>query len=688
MKTSRPRRPPSNISRLFETIRSHGLDTIPPIRDLMEWVQEDPRDRTIIQELKEAVIEEYELQRLAPDPFRRTAPREEHYLNGEIRLGEMPHFGFSYGINVGMLVKHLLILGMIGGGKTTVIKNLLQQILQLDNPPKLLILERKQEFTELLNLPCDMHVLDANTLAFNPLRPPSGIELNKWLGVFSETMINQLDIREASASFIVEHASRLIEAQKKEGRFPTLQDLRAAIFQEKCPATSKNGNYRETVLNRLDALASQIPAMFSSGKQIDFDKLVSSHCLILLHEITHSSVQNFLMSLLMAQIFLHRKLTGGLQSSLTNLIVFDEASGLFRRKAELQDHVPFIADLVQTARGYGIGLIAASQYSTDLAHSLLANAGTRMMVGGFGRTEDTDIFLKLRGCSREHRQYVITHPEVGRAFIADKRWPHIVECSMALPDLPPPVPMEELKIRMNESARFFEIEPVAVDPMSSPETFPPQIELSPEPKPVAIPTVESRETRVLKHIYDDHFVTVAKRSKDLGIPSVTLQKEIEKLERKKMIIRYPVHSRPSGRPPELLEIMPAGLALIGMPPKPAMKGKGSYLHRFYQLHVSQYFKAQGYRVKIEGRADNKLVDVVAEKPGEECVAIEIELQQKSNPDHIVENLQNCQAARRITRTLCLAPTNKEIKQIEELVTKQGLDRDRLRIDRLSNYMEA
>ena len=655
----------------------------------MKWVEQDPGNLTLLSLLRDKLDAERENQRLNPDPFRRTAPREEHHLNGSICLGKMPHFEFPYGLNLEALVTHLLILGITGGGKTTVIKNLLMQTLQQPAPPKLMILERKQEFTELLNLTPDMHALDANTLAFNPLRPPPGIELNKWIGIFSECMINYMDIREASSSLLADLALRLIDLHEKQGSFPTLGDLCAFIAQQPYKELSKNGNQKETVLNRLNNLMIHLPAMRSSSRQADIEKLINNHCLILLHDITHSKVQNFLMSLLMAQAFLYRKLTRGLQNSLENLIVFDEASGLFRRKAEEQDHVPFIADLIQTARGYGIGLIAASQYSTDLAHSLLANAGTRMMVGGFGRTQDTDIFLKLRGCSPEHRQYVDTHPEVGKAFIADKRWPHVVECNMALPDLPPPVPMEELKVRMSQSARFFGVkpenpEPATIEPMPENKATQPQ----PEQAPIALPKVESRETRVLKHIYADHFITVAKRSKDLEIPSVTLQKEIEKLERKKLIIRYPVHSRPSGRPPELLEIMPAGLALIGVLPKPAMKGRGSYLHQFYQLCVSQYFKTQGYKVKIEGMADNKLIDIVAERAGEECIAIEIELQGKSNPNHVVENLKNCMAAHRITRTLCLAPTNEDVKRIEKLVTKHRLERTHLKIDRLSKYMEV
>lgn len=679
---------PTSHSRLFTIIRHHGLDTVPRIKLLMDWIVEDPKDRTILNELWEVVEDEIKEQRKDPDPFRKTAPRDELILDGELRLGTIPHHNYPYGIDIRTLVTHLLLLGRTGGGKTTVIKNLLMQILRMPDAPKLMILERKQEFTELLNVSPDLHILDVETLAFNPLCPPKGIAQNKWIGIFTECMVNHLDIREASSSFLMEHATRLIKQCEKDGKFPTLGDLKTFIAQQPYKELSKNGQQKETVLNRLNDLFGHFPAMFSTQSQTDIEKLVNNHCLILLHDITHSTVQNFVMTLLMAQAFLYRKLTCGLQGELTNLIVFDEASGLFRRKAEEQDHVPFIADLVQTARGYGIGLIAASQYSTDLAHSLLANAGTRMMVGGFGRKEDTDTFLNLRGCSKEQHLYVNRNPAPGKAFIADNRWPHNVECNMTLPDLPDPLNAAELQARMQAAADLFNIKPEKTtadhqqDPSRNTETA------RPKKKPKENAKVESVEVRLLKHIYDDPFVTVDRRSEQLGIPSGTLQTEIKKLKRKGLVEIYPVHSNSSGRPRDLFEILDDGLDLIGKPPHSPMRGRGGYLHRFYQLQVSRHYKKLGYRVEIEGMADNKNIDVIAEKPGEECIAIEIELQGKSNPGHIRENIAAALAAKRITRILCLATIKKEVQRVEQTVTKHGLTGKPISVDRLSNHMEV
>lgn len=78
---------PQNAARLFHTIREHGLDTLPRIRLLMNWVEVDPEDKTIINELYDTVNEEIRLQQSSPDPFRKTAPRAEDQFHGELNLG-------------------------------------------------------------------------------------------------------------------------------------------------------------------------------------------------------------------------------------------------------------------------------------------------------------------------------------------------------------------------------------------------------------------------------------------------------------------------------------------------------------------------------------------------------------------------------------------------------------------------
>lgn len=646
----------------------------------MNWVELDPSDKTIIKELNDCVNEEIRRQQVVPDPFRKTAPRDSNHFQGELNLGIIPHHGHAFSANIESINKHWLLLGKTGGGKTTIMRNALLKILKQPDPPNVTLIERKQEYTELLSACPDMHVLDSKHLAFNPLRPPDGINTAQWIGIFTECMVNYLDIREASSSFIMDHALRLISNMKKEGRYPTLGDLRAFIYQQPYKPFSKNGQQKETVLNRLNDLLNSLPAMFESRRETDIEKLISSHCLILLHDITHGTIQNFVISLLIAQSFLYRKIHCGLQNRLEHIFVLDEAASLFRRRDEVKDHVSFINDVIKTARGYGFGFIAASQMATDLSHALLANSGTRMMVGGFGRTEDIDVFLRLRGCSPEQRQYVLNHPDVGKAFIIDERWPHIIECDLHNPQVPERPSAEELLRRIEKSAKELTTR-VQLPVTSSEPTEYPKKNLIPSEKPVSI------EMQVLLHIYHNNFLRLRDRAKALNIPMATLRKEISRLESGGHIKIYKVHGK-SGAPRDLYEVTASGLKEIRQPER-KMKGKGSYLHQFYQGRVAANFKAQGSRVDIEGVFQGKNIDLIArKKPDGECVAIEIELHSQANPDHVIENIEQAAVADGVDRVLCLVPTESDRKAVEKCVTRSLFMSKPVHVERLWKYLEG
>lgn len=647
----------------------------------MKWIEDDPKDQTILIELKEVLLEEIRLQRLLPDPFRKTAPRDSSILDGELKLGVIPHHEHTYGIMLPHLIWHLLVMGRTGGGKTTVIKNLLLQILQLLKPPNIMILERKQEFTELLTAHSDFNVLDVEHLSFNPLLPPAGIKTEIWIGIFTECMINYLDILEASSSFLMDHALRLIKPKTTTGAYPNLSDLYSFIEGIKYAPTTKNGQQKQTVQNRLTNLRHNLPGMFNPKGHIGIDQLMNGHCLLLLHDIPHIGIQNFVVSLILAQMFLYRQKKTGLQTELTNLVVIDEAASLFRRQDELRkEHSSFISEVIRTARGYGVGMIAASQQSTDLSHSLLANVSTRMMVGGFGRTADINEFLKLRGYTPEHRDYVIRHPNIGKAFIADGRWPHIVECDMDNPRLPPKLSSTELDTRITESFNRL------ATPLPTPATT------ASKTKKVAKPTEPHPDTvllslRVLNSIYGNHFIKHAERSKGLNVPGSTLKKKIDDLESRGHLKIHKVHGK-SGAPRDLYEITQDGYLIIGKPLK-KMKGKGSYLHCFYQQQITRHFKKEGYRVDIEGTACGKDIDLIARKqPTGECIAIEVELNSTANPGHVIENLEKAANVDFIDRILCLVPKEPERKAVKKSVTKSGLLESKpIQVERLYTYLE-
>ncbi len=66
---------------------------------------------------------------LYPEPFRQSNPSG-NAMNGEIRLGVIRHTDSVWGISTAALTTHLLLTGRTGGGKTSVIKSIIKQLIE------------------------------------------------------------------------------------------------------------------------------------------------------------------------------------------------------------------------------------------------------------------------------------------------------------------------------------------------------------------------------------------------------------------------------------------------------------------------------------------------------------------------------------------------------------------------------
>ena len=454
---------------LFERIRHQGLDMVKGVHDLMEWVTEDPYDEDVFQELEERVAEEEEIQRLNPDPFRATTPRDTEVLKGEIEIGVIPQNGGRYGFSVESLREHVLCIGRPKGGKTTLIRSLLAWILEHTPDVHILILERKQEFTELAGLPdTDLRVIRLGDLRLNPLRPPDGIAPQMWLSVFTQLLVDFLDILSASSGYLLTSAMELLGycgvQQDSSKPWPHLGDLCKYMKAQKHFPASNAARHRDTSMNRLEYLLNSLPGVFECSQGLDASVLLKTNTLILLDGVPSLMVQNFLIALIAMQAFLYRVTMEGHQERLANILVFDEASPFFRKIEEMRPKPTSLSVLLAQARSYGIGIVAASQYATELSPSLLADTATKILVGGAGRTEDTKLLAGTRPTTCEQRDVMLKNNTSGHAFVADPRHSHLIECVADWPKLPPALSQGEVKARSEAAAAAFGFR---VDPVSS-----------------------------------------------------------------------------------------------------------------------------------------------------------------------------------------------------------------------------
>ena len=683
------------MERLFQQIRQLGLERRGNTPMLMRWaLAEDPPDESVLRELEERVREEEAVIALNPDPFRASTTWQPGAFAGSLRLGKILQTGSPYALNPMLLRQHILVLGRTRGGKTTVIRKLLSEVLEHHPQVRVLILERKREFTDVARR-YGFRVATLKTLKINPLRPPRGVAHHVWVSLLAQQMIDYLDIMMASSSLILEMCGRLYDSygvrNDWDAPHPHLGDLRDLIAAQKFPAVSHNARYQETSLNRINELLNTYPGMFECDRGFDVSQLPEDNVLTLLHDMPHLTMQNFLISFITTQLFVYQMSVRGAQPDLRILIIIDEGGPLFRRVDEVRAKPSYLGPFISQAAAFGIGAVVTSQFTSDLAHAVLGNTSTKILVGGFERGDDTHSFMSLRPHTLEQEDVVKSYRRPGHAFISDIRHARFLECEIEEPELPPPMTDAEIDAAARQTADHYgwpagpTARPPAVAQKRNPEPTP----TAAEPPPVAAsPKAEvDHDMVVLADVERTPFEPMKEREKRLGIKGSSLDRIVKRLEAQHLIAIHLVHHRP-GAPRHLYEVTEEGYRLLGKV-KPKGAGKGGYLHQFYQREVSRFLTDSGFRVTVEGRADDKLVDVIAAKqPEGETIAVEIELHIETS-EHFIKNLEVDLRAPRVNRVVCLVPTKEQLEIVQRKIAgtpSLKAESGRIQVDLLRNYM--
>lgn len=124
------RRKAVNQSQLWLECAQRGLTSDPLVKSALQQLSINPYDlecaQLIQHEIRSMDIQDI----LRPDQFRRTNPARLNQVSGSIRLGRVQHSNVWWGIHPQALTEHMVLIGRTGGGKTTVIKALVRQLLE------------------------------------------------------------------------------------------------------------------------------------------------------------------------------------------------------------------------------------------------------------------------------------------------------------------------------------------------------------------------------------------------------------------------------------------------------------------------------------------------------------------------------------------------------------------------------
>jgi len=321
---------------------------------------------------------------------------------GRIMRGEEELHPFS--ISLEDINLHTAIFSSTGMGKTTLIINILLQLINREQPIPFLATDWKRDLRHLTRKH-PIWVLRWDWLKINFLQPPKGVDKKQWMMILSDIFAHVFGFFSASENYLVQFIDRLYAKHGDE--YPTLKELFETIDRTH-EKSRRYSEYRDVVRNRLASMLIVLDDVVDCRVGFPIEELLNHPVVIELDGLRRDEA-NFLVEYLLAYIFAYR-MANGHRGKLRHVIVFDEATRIFYKKREWRETtielgIPFIETVPQIIRDYGEGILFALQEPCIASHSLIANSNLKI-VGFLGEGGDIDAITDSLDLSDEERSVI------------------------------------------------------------------------------------------------------------------------------------------------------------------------------------------------------------------------------------------------------------------------------------------
>lgn len=584
--------------------------------------------------------------------------------SGDIDLGKTFQ-GQTFYLSQEDLSKHLLAVGQSGSGKTTLFYSLMEEV---ERP--VWFFDLKQDYRHLA-AERDLLVLPWQELKLNLLRPPRSVSPLRWAQVFAEMFCHATSLLSGSKNYLLKQIIKLYKLyglfDEVSGPYPSLHELQVLIEADSMNYLRKSSDYRETVLNRLEAMNLTAGTVFDCSQGHSVEELLKKD-LVFEFDGLSRDVQNFLMEALFAYVYEYRLAQNHRDSGLNHLFFLDEAKRVFSVYKERQDAagIPEVDELTAKMREFGEGLVVGDQEASKLTDSIKANTYTKVLLP----TGDWKQFEAVTGSMNlsERQMEFASELDVGEAVIQVgngslvpvKLDDYELEKDLSDEDIEKLMAEKWSKLTVSDrdtTKRFRdEIAPGRSDEVEEPEILEDpekEIELSNEANQLLKDIVENPFKALTKRY--DRFSSRYKGNKakdELIDTGVLFERQVKAGDRKK-----------------LLELTDKGRSYVEdeLDLDVKHRGRGSIVHRYWQHKIREAFEEAGWHAFLE-KFD---ADVYVNMGNSELV---VEVAMGNNPreiEHIEKQLET-------SFTVWIAARNQGVLDgLKQRMNEEGLDSDRV-----------
>lgn len=349
----------------------------------------------------------------------RTELIHSHVLFGKVKGSSAPvWYPFAE------FLKHMLILGRTGSGKTNLIYWI---VYQLSKKCGVWMFDRKEDFRHLLQLNKDMYVFDLmQDFCFNPLQPPPYFHPKKWVEMVTELYCRINSLLGVSQNMLFTACDKLFEDRGiyDGGRdYPSFFELYDALKKMILARWSRSAGSRDSLCNRFEATLATNKSLYDCSIGFDLESLLNKTVVFELAGLMETQA-NFWINLLLHWVFAYRIGKKERGSQLRNIVVFDEAKAVFSPFENPNLGLAPITYMVSMLREFGVGIIAADQ-TAQLNNSIFANSQLKILFS-LGSGDDLLKAARSMGLDAEQAAYshnlgvgeaIVRHHKIGKTFI-------------------------------------------------------------------------------------------------------------------------------------------------------------------------------------------------------------------------------------------------------------------------------
>jgi len=586
------------------------------------YVASDRRERERLDEVFDVLVRT----ELKKDHRRKILlpPPEPEKLRGKYSLGQVVYPDKPYakfGLREDEWIKHVLIAGMSGAGKTNTSFVILNQLHHHQKP--FMIFDWKRNYRDLLQLEQFKDTLvftvgkQISPFRFNPLIPPPGVDPREWLAKLIDVISHAFFTGHGVEYILI---NKLDELFNKRGiyigskNYPTFaeafQELRRKSFR------GRKMLWHHSALRVLSDLAypGGLGNVVNTKEQIPIERLLNQKVILELDALSDSD-KTFLTEALLLWIYEFRK-NRGKREKFNHAIIIEEGHHILSRAKEKQQGGETIIETsLRQIREFGESVIVIDQEPHKLSESIKANTITKIIFTLGNGKDIADIAMSMN-LEREHQAY-LDWLEVGEAIVKVKgRIKEPILLNFPLFKIKKGKTQDsELRKLMRDSSILSNLVQSPLVKRSSSSTSR-QLDILP---PI--------ERIMLTSIARNPFWGTTKRYRKLGLNDYEGNKAKEGLTRKQLVFPVRVNRL------KLLELTDEGITTLEQQGVRIQTSKryGSLEHRYWLHKVKLWYQDKGYHVEEEAEG----IDMVASK-GQERIAIEVETGKSNIKSNIIK----------------------------------------------------